>query len=33
MKTMENMMDIMSILDNAKQGKVPSYVKPYYIYH
>ena len=29
----ENMMDIMSILDNAKQGKVPSYVKPYYIYH
>lgn len=29
----ENMMDIMSILDNAKQGKVPSYVKPYNIYH
>ena len=29
----ENMMDIMSIIDNVKQGKVPSYVKSYNIYH
>ena len=29
----ENMMDMMSIIDNTKQGKVPSYVKPYNIYH